>query len=461
MKESYDVLVIGAGPGGYVAAIRASQLGLKTAIVEKEGALGGTCLNVGCIPSKTLLHFSEVLQEVKEENTLFSDVEFSLSSLMNFKGQVILGLTGGIGHLLNKNKVKKFKGVASFINEESVEIKEEDHTLEVEAKYFIIATGSKPKEIKGLPFDENQIVSSTGALSLKEVPKRLLVVGAGVIGLELGSVYSRMGSEVTFIEFLPQIAAGLEDQLSKTLKKSLENSGMKFHLSSKVLSAEKKENALLLHFEKEGKKETLEGDVMLVCVGGEPYTLGLGLEKAGLKVDEKGRLPIDTQFRTQKSHIFAIGDVVEGPMLAHKASEEGVAVAELIAGLSPQVNYMAITNVLYTFPEVASVGLTEVEAKNKGIESKVGVFPFLANSRAHCIGSKEGFVKVVVESTSDIIIGLHIIAPYASELIAVGVIAIQKKITAKELSSFCFAHPTFSEAIKEACLAVHKETIHI
>ncbi len=435
----YDVVVIGSGPGGYVAAIRSSQLGLKTACIEKNKTLGGTCLNVGCIPSKVLLHDSANSK--------------GFSEMMERKTKVVSGFTSGIELLFKKNKIDSFQGEGVF---------QDPHTISVggqkiEAKYIILATGSEPISLPFLPFDEKKILSSTGALALSKIPKKMLIVGAGVIGVELGSVYRRLGSEVVFIEFLDRICPAFDGSLSKALQKSLTQQGMIFHLSHKVVQAEGTNLTV------EGPSGTIQfsADVVLVAVGRRPFSRGLGLEKVGIQVDAKGFVPIDDSFRTSQPHIFAIGDLVDGPMLAHKASEEGVAVAELIAGHHPTLNYIAIPNVAYTHPEVAAVGLTEEEVKARNIPYKTSQFPFKANSRARCIDDDEGFIKIIAETSSRRILGVHMIGPNASELIAEGVLAIQLKATADQLADTCFAHPTLSEALKEAALGLFKAPIHI
>lgn len=434
----YDVVVIGSGPGGYVAAIRAAQLGMKVACVDKQKEPGGTCLNVGCIPSKTLLHDSE-----------FSK---NFSEMMGRKKKVVKGFNDGILYLFKKNKIDFLVGQAKFLSKDTLQVAGDP----VKAKYFIIATGSEPMSLPFLPFDEKRILSSTGALSLEKVPEKMLVIGAGVIGVELGSVYSRLGTKVEFVEFLDRICPTFDESLSKELHKLLTKQGMTFHLSSKVTGAEISKSQITL---KVGN-EAMTGDVVLVSIGRKPYTQNLGLEAIGIKPDSKGFIPIDGFFRTTVPNIYAIGDVVNGPMLAHKASEEGVIVAEIIHGRTPVLEYMAIPNVIYTKPEVASVGLTEEEAKSFKLSYRVGVFPFKVNSRALCTGEVDGFVKIIGETATDKVLGIHIIGAHASELIAEGVLAIQKKLTCLEIAHTPHAHPTLSEAIKEAALAVHKQSLN-
>ena len=422
-----------------MAAIRAAQLGLKTACIEKNKTLGGTCLNVGCIPSKVLLHDSEGSTD--------------LAKMMERKTKVVSGFTSGIDGLFKKNKIDWIQGTGRLTGPHTIDV----GGKAIEAKNIILATGSEPIQLPFLPFNEKTILSSTGALALTHVPKKMLVIGAGVIGVELGSVYKRLGSEVIFIEFLDRICPAFDNALSKALLKSLTNQGMVFHLSHKVMKAE---GTTLTVQGPEGEKQ-FTGDVVLVAVGRRPYSEGLGLEKVGIQRDSKGFIPIDASFRTSQPHIFAIGDLVEGPMLAHKASEEGVAVAELIAGHRPMINYIAIPNVVYTHPEVASVGLTEEEVKAMKIPYKSSQFPFKANSRARCMNDDEGFIKILAEQNSRRILGVHIIGPSASELIAEATLAIQLKATADQLEDTCDAHPTLSEAVKVAALGLFTAPIYI
>lgn len=461
MAEIYDVVVIGSGPGGYVAAIRAAQLGLKTACIEKTPELGGTCLNVGCIPSKALLHSSEaywkLLHEVKELGIEVEKPSLNFKQMMDRKKKIVTGFNDGVAALFKKNKITRYTGSAAFISPTAVSVGGE----QISGKNFILATGSEPVGLPFLPFDEKKVLSSTGALALEKIPKKMLVVGAGIIGVELGSVYSRLGAEVIFIEFMDRICPTLDESLSKQLQQSLTKQGLKFYLSSRVTGAKATEGKIALNVTL-GDKSTqdFEGDAVLVSIGRKPYTEGLALDKAGIKTNEKGFIPIDGQFHTSVPHIYAIGDIVDGPMLAHKASEEGIAAAEIIAGHHPSIDYMAIPNVVYTYPEVASVGLTETEAKNLGLTINTGSFPFKINSRAQCTGEGEGFVKIIAESTTDRIVGVHIIGAHASELIAEAAIAIEKRTTALELANTPHAHPTLAEAIKEAALTVHKRAIH-
>jgi len=453
----YDVIVIGSGPGGYVAAIRAAQLGLKTACIEKRKTLGGTCLNVGCIPSKALLASSEMYAHMEKHGAshgiTFDHLSVNLNEMMKRKESVVSGFTKGIEALLKKNKIDWISGQAVLKGPHTVDVE----GREIQGKNIILATGSAPVSLPFLPFDEKTILSSTGALNLTSIPKKMIVIGAGVIGVELGSVYNRLGTEVVCVEFLDRICPAFDESLSKGLQKSLTDQGIVFHLSHKVL---KYENQTLI-VQGPSQELKLQADVILVAVGRKPYTEGLGLEELGIQKDAKGFIQIDSSFRSSLPSIFAIGDVVEGAMLAHKASEEGIAVAELIAGHKPVVDYLTIPNVIYTDPEVASVGFSEEELKAKKITYKVGKFPFKANSRARCVGSDDGFVKVLADPQSKRILGVHILGAHASELIAEAVLAISKKGTTDDLGDLCHAHPTLSESLKEASLSVFKSPIHL
>ena len=458
--NQYDVVVIGSGPGGYVAAIRCAQLGLKTACIEKSPTLGGTCLNIGCIPSKALLYSSELYwklqKEAQEHGIVANSMSCDLTKMMHRKEKVILGFTKGIEGLFKKNKIEWIQGHASLKGPHAIDVNGQI----VEARFIILATGSEPIALPFLPFDEKKVLSSTGALSLKAVPKKLLVIGAGVIGLELGSVYRRLGSEVTCVEFLDRVCPAFDLAISKGLQKSLSSQGIIFHLKSKVVKADLSKGVSLTV--QGGDQEiVLSGDAVLVSVGRKPYSDRLGLETAGIVKDSKGFIPIDASFRTAQSHIFAIGDLVEGPMLAHKASEEGIAVAELIAGHKPMVDYLSIPNVVYTYPEAAAVGLTEEEIKSRGIAYRAATFPFKANSRARCTGEEEGFVKMLAEEKSQRLLGVHILGVHASELIAEAGLAIANRLSAEAFASTCHAHPTFSEALKEAALSLFKAPIHL
>lgn len=470
MSKEFDVIVIGAGPGGYVASIRASQLGLKTACLEKDTTLGGTCLNVGCIPSKALLHTTELLYQVKHhgesQGLLFKEAGVDFEKLMSRKRDVVKGLNDGIAGLFKKNGIEWFKGFAKLKDAHTVQLQRGVEAQELTAKAIILATGSEPISLPFLPFDElgpdQRIISSTGALCLTQIPKKMLIVGAGVIGLELGSVYRRLGSEILVVEMMDTICSGLDSALSKALYQSLSKQGFAFKLSTKVMSGKKTTSGVQLIVKgKEGNEESLDADVVLVSIGRKPYSDGLGLSDVGVQTDSKGFVIVDQNFRTSLDSVFAIGDLIEGPMLAHKASEEGVAVAEMIAGHQAHLNYLTIPNVVYTSPEVASVGMSEEEAKAAGLATLSGTFPFKANSRARCTGEDEGFAKVVAEKESGRLVGVHLICAHASELIIEGVLAIQKKMTLDEIANTCHAHPTFSEAIKEACLNALKRAIHI
>lgn len=465
MQETFDVVVIGSGPGGYVSAIKAAQLGLKVACIEKYPALGGTCLNVGCIPSKALLQSSELYYKIdhqaKAHGIHTSSLSFDFAQMMKRKNEVISGFNKGIEGLFKKNGVIRIQGKASFLDPHTVRVESEGKSTEIKGSYFILATGSKPTPLPFLPFDEVKVLSSTGILSLKNVPKKLIVIGAGVIGVELGSVYSRLGSEVVFLEFLDRICPTLDESLSKGLQKILEKQGLKFLLSSKVTGGRQTTQGIEISFEKEGKVETLEADHALVAIGRRPYTEGLGLEKIGIELDKKGFVPINDNLRTSHPHIFAIGDIVDGPMLAHKAEEEGIAAAEIIAGHHPKLEYMLIPNVVYTDPEVGSVGLTEQEAKEKGLSTLSVQFPLKASSRARCMNEDEGFVKMIVDQNSKQIYGVHLLAPHAGELVAEAVLAMAKRMTATELSQIIHAHPTLSESLKEVSLMASSKPIHL
>ncbi|HSX03793.1 MAG TPA: dihydrolipoyl dehydrogenase [Rhabdochlamydiaceae bacterium] len=455
----FDVVVIGSGPGGYVAAIRCAQLGLKTACVEKDPVLGGTCLNIGCIPSKALLHSTELFASIahfQNDGIKVDHASYDFNQMMERKRKIVGEFNEGIDYLFKKNKIAWISGLASLESPTTLSVGGKS----IKTQYMILATGSEPISLPFLPFDEKRVVSSTGALALQQVPKKLLVVGAGVIGVELGSVYRRLGSEVVFIEFLERICPTLDEAVSTQFQRILEKQGLVFNLSSKVTAADLSSNKISLSVESQGKTVKMEGDVVLVSIGRKAYTKGLNLEKAGVKISDKGLIPIDGYFRSSVPNIFAIGDVVDGPMLAHKASEEGVAVAEIIAGGSPLIDYIAIPTVVYTSPEVAAVGLTEKEAAAYGLKLLTGTIPFSINSRAKCTGEKEGFVKMIAEAETGRLLGIHIIGAHASELISEAVLALEKKVTALELANTPHAHPTLSEAIKEAALAVLKRPIN-
>jgi len=450
----YDVAVIGAGPGGYIAALRAAELGLKTVCIEKEKSLGGTCLNIGCIPSKALLQATERFAFLKEKGEKIginaSGLSVDLAQMMRTKEEVVSGLTSGIEGLFKKAGVEWVKGEAAFDSPSSVTVAGKER---IEAKHFILATGSEPIPLPFLPFDEKRILSSTGALSLPEAPKKMAVVGAGAIGLELASVYGRMGSEITVIEMLERACPGMDETVGKTVERALKNRGMRFFFSSKVTQGEVSEKGVLLTVEAGGEAKEIKADVVLVAIGRRPYTKGLNLKAAGLSLNDKGELPVNGSLQSEVKQIYAVGDMIDGPMLAHKASEEGAAAAELIAGRQAKVPYIAVPNVIYTHPEGASVGLTEEQAKEKGISLIKGSAYFKANPRARCQMETEGVVKILGEKNSGRLIGLHIVGPQASELIAVGTTALIGRATVKEIAAAPHAHPTLAEALKEAAQA--------
>ena len=459
-----DVTVIGGGPGGYVCAIRLSQLGLKTACIEYRGTLGGTCLNIGCIPSKSLLHLSENFHKAKNFEKLgieTGEIKLNLEKMMKNKDKAVTVLTKGVEFLFKKNKVTYFKGTGSFKNKNQISIINNKEETAIETKNIIISTGSEPVSLRGIEFDEEKILSSTGALSISKLPKKMVVVGGGYIGLEMGSVWSRLGTEVQVIEFLDHITPGMDKEISTEFMKILKKQGIKFELKTKVEKITKSKNGVIIEtFSKEGKKNKFEADVVLISVGRKPYTKNLNLEKIGVELDKRGSVKVNKNFQTNIKNIYAIGDVIEGPMLAHKAEEEGIAVAELISGQSGHVNYDTIPGVIYTSPEVASIGKTEEQLKEKGISYKIGKFPFLANSRAKTIDESEGFVKILADSTTDKVLGVHIIGQHAGEMIAEMSVAMEFGASSEDIARTCHAHPTFSEAIKEAALSVEKRQIH-
>ena len=465
MSQKFDSVVIGGGPGGYVCAIRLAQLGQKTACIESRGSLGGTCLNVGCIPSKNLLNLSENYHKAKNFEKIgieIGSLKLNLPKMMKNKEKAVTVLTKGIEFLFKKNKVTYFKGTGSITGTNQISIKSIDNKNEtIEANNIIIATGSDPVSLPGVEFDEEKIVSSTGALSLKEVPKKLVVVGGGYIGLEMGSVWSRLGSEVQVVEFLDHITPGMDKEISNEFQKLLKKQGINFNLKTKVETISKNNTGVTINTtDDQGNKKKFECDVVLISVGRKPNTNNLNLDKVGVEKDKKGRIKVNKNFQTTISHIYAIGDVIEGPMLAHKAEEEGIAVAELIAGQAGQVNYDVIPGVIYTYPEVAYVGMTEEQLKSKKQSYKIGKFSFMANSRAKAIDETEGFVKILVNDKTDKILGVHIIGPHAGELIAEIAIAMEFGASSEDIARTCHAHPTFSEAIKEAALSVDKRPIH-
>lgn len=463
MSEQYDLVVIGGGPGGYVGAIKAAQLGLKVACVEKRGTLGGTCLNVGCIPSKALLDITHKYHEAMHEFEalgLKASVKADLKKIMARKDEVVKGLTQGIEGLFKKNKVDYLKGHGSFVDANTLSI---DGKQTVKAKAFMIATGSAEMQLPGVTLDEKRIVSSTGALELSEIPKEMIVIGGGVIGLEMGSVWNRLGTKVTVVEYLDRITPGLDLEVSKQFQKILAKQGFEFKLGTKVTGADTKGKRVKLTMEPAagGKAESMEADVVLLSIGRKPYTENLGLEKVGITPDNRGRIPVNDHWQTAVPNIFAIGDVIAGPMLAHKAEEEGVAVAEYLVGQKPHVDYNTIPGVIYTHPEVANVGKTEEELKATGIEYAIGKFPFMANSRARAVGESEGFVKILACKKTDRVLGVHIIGPDAGTLIAEAVLAMEYGASSEDIARTCHAHPTLNEAVKEAALAAFAKAIHI
>ena len=466
MEENFDLLVIGGGPGGYVCAIRAAQLGLKTACVESRGTLGGTCLNVGCIPSKNLLNSSELYHKAKKNFSNLGietgNIKLNIEKLMMNKSKSVQILTKGVEFLFKKNKVTYIKGKAVLFSNNSAVVYEGEKKTSYKSKNIVIATGSSTTSLPGINIDEKNIISSTGALSLKKVPSTLAVIGGGYIGLEMGSVWSRLGSEVTVIEFLDHITPGMDKEISKEFQKILSKQGIKFKLESKVTSVKNSTTGVQVDYvnNKTGTTERLDCEKVLVSVGRKPYTEGLNLSKIGVKKDSKGGIEVNKKFQTSVPNIYAIGDVIKGPMLAHKAEEEGIAVAEILAGQAGHVNYDVIPGVIYTSPEVASVGKTEEQLKDKKISYKIGKFPFLANSRAKVNNESDGFVKILADSKTDKILGAHIIGPHCGDMIAEMALAMEFGASAEDVARTCHAHPTHTEAIKEAALAVDKRPIH-
>ncbi len=464
--EDFDLIVIGAGPGGYVAAIRAAQLGMKVACIEKEPSLGGTCLNIGCIPSKALLNssekFVEISNHVAEHGIKTSKIDLDLNVLMDRKTKIVKKLTTGIGFLFKKNKITHIPGMASFVDKNTISITNGKNEITASAKNFIIATGSSSLEIPNIPVDEKQIVSSTGALSLSKIPKSLLVIGGGYIGLEMGSVWSRLGSKVTVVEALDRIVPTMDGEIAKEFMKMLTKQGLEFKLSHKVSSAKSGKSGVDVEMETSDKKKIKENyEIVLMSVGRKPNTEGLGLEKIGIKLTAKKSIEIKDNFQTSVEGIYAIGDVAPGPMLAHKAEEEGVACVEFINGQKPHINYDAIPAIVYTNPEIASVGKTEEQLKQEKKDFKVGKFPFIANGRALTTSASEGFVKILVDKQTDEILGAHIIGHDAGQLIAEIVTTIEFGGSAEDIARVCHAHPTTSEAVKEAALSVDGRAIHI
>lgn len=465
--SQFDVTVIGSGPGGYVAAIRCAQLGFKTALVEKYSTLGGTCLNVGCIPSKALLDTSEHFENAKKHFADYgieiSEPKADLAKMISRKNDVVEQTTKGINFLMDKNKVSVFHGTASFKNQTQITVTSENGEETLDSKYFIIATGSKPSSLPFITLDKERVITSTEALNLKEIPKKLIVIGGGVIGLELGSVYLRLGSEVQVVEYMDKIIPGMDGALSKELLKVLKKQGMKFHLSTSVTAVERNGDSVTVKAtDKKGEEQTLEADYVLVSVGRKPYTEGLGLENAGVEVDERGRVVVDEHLQTSVKNIYAIGDVVRGAMLAHKAEEEGVFVAETLAGQKPHINYDLIPGVVYTWPEVAGVGKTEEQLKEEGRKIKTGSFPMRALGRSRASGDTDGFVKIIADADTDEMLGFHMIGARAADLVAEAVVAMEFRASAEDLTRMSHAHPTYAEAVKEAALdATEKRAIHM
>lgn len=465
---AYDLIVIGTGPGGYVCAIRAAQLGLKTAVVEKRATFGGTCLNIGCIPSKALLHASELFEEAGHTfgkmGIGVSELKLDLRAMMAFKDQGVEGNVRGVDFLFKKNKIDTFFGSGRIVGPGKVEVKGEGGKAQtLEAKSIVIATGSDVARLKGIDIDEKRIVSSTGALSLPAVPQHLLVIGAGVIGLELGSVWLRLGAEVTVVEFLDGALPGLDGEVRRQAQRLFEKQGITFKLSSKVTAVDASGKRLKVNVEtaKGGDAESIEADVVLVSIGRVPYTEGLGLKELGVKLDERGRVIVDHYYATNVPGIWAIGDVIAGPMLAHKAEDEGVALAEILVGQAGHVNYDAIPNVVYTYPEIATVGKTEEELKAAGVAYNVGKFPFTANGRAKVNLTTEGFVKIIADAKTDRVLGVHLICADAGNMIAEATIAMEFGASAEDIARTCHAHPTLPEAVKEAAMAVAKRAVHM
>ena len=465
MSEKFQAVVIGGGPGGYVCAIRLGQLGLKTACIESRGTLGGTCLNVGCIPSKSLLNLSEEFHKVKNLSSKgieVGDVKLDLQKMMKNKDKAVTVLTKGVEFLLKKNKVSYFKGTGSFKSKNEILIKDEKGSENIiQSEKTIIATGSVPVSLPGIEIDEKIIVSSTGALKLEKVPSKMVVVGGGYIGLEMGSVWSRLGAEVHVVEFLDHITPGMDKEISNEFMKILKKQGMQFHMQNKVESINKSNSgATVITTDKDGNKNEFDCEVVLISVGRKPNTQGLNLESVGVELDDRKRVKVDHTYKTNVQDIYAIGDVIAGPMLAHKAEDEGIAVAENIVGQSGHVNYDTIPGVVYTTPEVASIGKTEEQLKELNIEYKIGKFSFMANSRAKAIDDAEGFVKILADKNTDKVLGAHIIGPHAGELIAEIGVAMEFGASSEDIARTCHAHPTFSEAVKEAALSVDKRAIH-
>jgi dihydrolipoamide dehydrogenase len=469
--QDFDLIVIGGGPAGYVAAIRAAQLGMKTACIDKRKTFGGTCLNVGCIPSKALLDSSErfyqARHQLQKHGILVGDLRLDLDQMMKRKDAVVRQLVNGVAGLLKKNKVEAITGSGRLLpmsgGQPQVEVDTGSEKQILRAKRVLLATGSEPTSLPFLPFDGKTILSSTEALELTEVPKHLVVIGGGVIGLEMGSVWLRLGAKVTVVEFQDRICPGLDQQMGKELFKSLQKQGMNFRLSTKCMGAVANMNWTVVELEEigTGNKTQLECDKVLVATGRRPYTASLGLENVGIKLDSAGRVEVDAHFQTSAPGVYAVGDVIKGPMLAHKAEEEGIAAVELMAGQAGHVNYQAIPNVIYTWPELASVGATEEELRSQGIAYKVGSFPFAANGRAKAMEETDGLVKILADEKTDRLLGMHVVGPWASDLIAEATTVIEFGGSSEDIARTCHAHPTLSEVVKEAAMAVEKRQIHL
>lgn len=464
--EKFDVTIIGSGPGGYVSAIRCAQLGLKTALIEKYNTLGGTCLNVGCIPSKALLdsseHFHNAQKNFEGHGISLDNLKMDLPKMIERKNSVVETTTKGIDYLMDKNKITVFHGLGSFKDKNHIIIKSEDSETEIESKNIIIATGSKPANLPFIELDKERIITSTEALDLQEIPKHFIVIGGGVIGLELGSVYKRLGAEVTVVEYMDKIVPGMDGAVSKELLKVMKKQKMKFNLSSKVTKVERKGDEVEVTFEnKKGQTETITGDYCLVAIGRVPYTKGLGLENAGVELDERGRVKVDEHLKTNIDNIYAIGDVVRGAMLAHKAEDEGILVAERLVGQKPHIDYNLIPGVVYTWPEAAGVGKTEEQLKEEAVDYKTGQFSIRALGRARASGDIDGMVKVLADSKTDEILGVHIVSARAADMIAEAVTAMEFRASAEDLTRISHAHPTYMEAVKEAALdATDKRALH-
>lgn len=455
----YDLIVIGSGPGGYVAAIRAAQLGLKTAIIEKYSTLGGTCLNVGCIPSKALLdsseHYYNAAHSFQSHGIELKNLKVNLKQMIGRKGEVVQQNVDGIAYLMKKNKIEVFHGIGSFVNATTVKVSAQDgSSKEISGKHIIVATGSKPSSLPFIHLDKERVITSTEALNLTEIPKHLIVIGGGVIGLELGSVYARIGAKVSVVEFMDSLIPTMDRTMGKELQKSMKKLGVEFYLKHRVSSVDRKGKEVTVTAEN-SKGETIElkGDYVLVCIGRKPYTEGLNAEAAGVKVTERGQIEVDEHLKTTVDNIYAIGDVVKGAMLAHKAEEEGVFVAERLVGQKPHINYLLIPNVVYTWPEVAAVGYTEEQLKDKGIDYKSGKFPFMASGRARASGDVDGLVKVLADAKTDEILGVHMIGPRTADMIAEAVVAMEFRASAEDIGRMSHAHPTYTEVFREACLA--------